>query len=221
MCLCVCVLPFVKKRARSKARPVLQREFGMTLPCATASRRRPGCPSPPIRAGQLPDARLSGEGRLREGLQGDGHELHGVVVRRRAVGARGLRSGVQRWMMAHSPPSPHPHAHWAPTTPPQSAGPVAWLVVGMLAGQAVRAMVAMFAARARCDDGPAAYLADEQVVACMGAVVAFWYCFLLFSLFMGCPPESNVVFAFLPGGHSRGLSCSGLPAAGNLPCSSA
>ena len=66
----------------------------------------------------------------------------------------------------------HPHAHGLHDAA-AIRGAVAWLVVGMLAGQAVRAMVAMFAARARCDDGPAAYLADEHVVACMGAVVAF------------------------------------------------
>ena len=124
----------------------------------------------PHQVGQLFDA-VDRERRLREGLQRDGHELHGVVVGRHAVRVElpAATASVDDGPLATLA---HPHAHGLHDAA-AIRGAVAWLVVGMLAGQAVRAMVAMFAARARCDDGPAAYLADEHVVACMGAVVAF------------------------------------------------
>lgn len=121
--------------------------------------------------GHLLDA-LQWERRLTQGPHGDGHELHGIVVRRHTVGAErsaALAAVDDRPFTTPAYPNRH-RLHDAAAV----RGPVAGLDVYVQAGEAVGAVVAVVAAGLlRCAES-AADLAGEGVIAGMGLVVAFF-----------------------------------------------
>lgn len=123
--------------------------------------------------GHLLDA-LQWERRLTQGPHGDGHELHGIVVRRNTVGAErtaALAAVYDRPFTALAYPDRHRLHNTAAVR-----GPVAGLDVYMQAGKAVGAVVAVVAAGIlRCAE-PTADLAGKAVAAGMGLVVAFFKC---------------------------------------------
>ena len=115
---------------------------------------------------------LNGEGRIADGLHGDGHELDGVVVRRTPVGAERAApaAAVDDRPFAVFP---NPHSHRLH----QSAAvrcPVARFNVQMHGTQAVGAMVPVVAPRARRDDGIAAVPAGEPFLAGVSLKIAFY-----------------------------------------------
>lgn len=118
---------------------------------------------------------FQGEGRLTQGLHGDAHELHGIVVRRHAVGAQRAAALAAVYDGPLAAPA-HPdryRLHNAAAV----ALPVARLYVNMQAGQAVGAVVAMAAARVLRGAQPAADLAGERVIACVSFIVTIFKCF--------------------------------------------
>lgn len=121
--------------------------------------------------GHLLDA-LQWERRLAQRLHGDGHELHGVIIRRHTVGAErsaALAAVYDRPLAALAYPDRH-RLHDAAAVD----GPVAGLDVYMQAGKAVGAVVTVVAAGIlRCAE-PATDLAGKAVAAGMGLVVAFF-----------------------------------------------
>ena len=121
--------------------------------------------------GHLLDA-LQWERRLTHGPHGDGHELHGIVVRRHTVGAErsaALAAVDDRPLAALAYPDRH-RLHDAAAV----GSPVAGLDVYMQAGKAVGTVVAVVAAGIlRCTE-PATDLAGKAVAAGMGLVVAFF-----------------------------------------------
>ena len=121
--------------------------------------------------GHLLDA-LQWERRLTQGPHGDGHELHGIVVRRHTVGTErsaALAAVDDRPFTAPAYPDRH-RLHDAAAV----GSPVAGLDVYVQAGEAVGAVVAVVAAGLlRCAES-AADLAGESVIAGMGLVVAFF-----------------------------------------------
>ena len=114
---------------------------------------------------------LHREGWFTEGLHGDSHKLYRVIVRRNTVGAQ--RSAPSA-TMDYRPFAvlSHPDRNSIHNTAAVGSA-VARLDVQMQAGKAVRAMVAMIAARALRRDTPSADLAGEAVVAGMGFVLSF------------------------------------------------
>lgn len=112
------------------------------------------------------------ERRLTQGPHGDGHELHGIVVRRNTVGAEraaALAAVYDRPFTAPAYPDRH-RLHDAAAV----GSPVAGLDVYVQAGKAVGAVVAVVAAGLlRCAES-AADLAGKGVAAGMGLVVAFF-----------------------------------------------
>lgn len=121
--------------------------------------------------GHLLDA-LQWERRLAQRPHGDGHELHGIVVRRHTVGAErsaALAAVDDRPLAALAYPDRHRLHNTAAVR-----GPVAGLDVYVQAGEAVGAVVTVVAAGIpRCAE-PTADLAGEGVIAGMGLVVAFF-----------------------------------------------
>ena len=121
--------------------------------------------------GHLLDA-LQWEWGFTQGLHGDGHELHGVIIRRNTVGAErsaALAAVYDRPLAALAYPDRH-RLHDAAAV----GGPVAGLDVYMQAGKAVGAVVTVVAAGIlRCTE-PATDLAGKAVAAGMGLVVAFF-----------------------------------------------
>ena len=121
--------------------------------------------------GHLLDA-LQWEWGLAQGLHGDRHELHGVIIRRHTVGAEraaALAAVDDRPLAALAYPDRHRLHNTAAVR-----GPVAGLDVYMQAGKAVGAVVAVVAAGPlRCAESTAD-LAGEGVIAGMGLVVAFF-----------------------------------------------
>ena len=121
--------------------------------------------------GHLLDA-LQWEWGLAQGLHGDGHELHGIVVRRHTVGAErsaALAAVDDRPLAALAYPDRHRLHNTAAVR-----GPVAGFDVYMQAGKAVGAVVTVVAAGIlRCTE-PATDLAGKAVAAGMGLVVAFF-----------------------------------------------
>lgn len=121
--------------------------------------------------GHLLDA-LQWEWGLTQGPHGDGHELHGIVVRRHTVGterAAALAAVDDRPFTTPAYPDRH-RLHDAAAV----GSPVAGLDVYVQAGKAVGAVVAVVAAGPlRCAES-AADLAGEGVIAGMGLVVAFF-----------------------------------------------
>lgn len=115
---------------------------------------------------------LQWERRLTQGLHGDRHELHGIVVRRHTVGAERaatLAAVDDRPFTTPAYPDRH-RLHDAAAV----RGPVAGLDVYVQAGKAVGAVVAVVAADLlRCAES-AADLAGEGVIAGMGLVVTFF-----------------------------------------------
>ena len=121
--------------------------------------------------GHLLDA-LQWEWRLTQGPHGDGHELHGVIIRRNTVGAEraAALAAVDDGPFAASA---HPNSHWLHDAAAVGR-PVAGLDVYVQAGEAVGAVVAVVAAGLlRCAES-AADLAGKGVIAGMGLVVAFF-----------------------------------------------
>ena len=121
--------------------------------------------------GHLLDA-LQWERRLTQGPHGDGHELHGIVVRRHTVGAEraaALAAVDDRPLAAPA----YPDRHWLHDAAAVGR-PVAGLDVYVQAGEAVGTVVTVVAAGIlRCAE-PTADLAGEGVIAGMGLVVAFF-----------------------------------------------
>ena len=121
--------------------------------------------------GHLLDA-LQWERRLTQGLHGDGHELHGVIIRRNTVGAEraaALAAVDDRPLAALAYPDRH-RLHDAAAV----GRPVAGLDVYVQAGEAVGAVVAVVAAGPlRCAES-AADLAGKAVTAGMGLVVVLF-----------------------------------------------
>ena len=121
--------------------------------------------------GHLLDA-LQWERRLTQGLHGDGHELHGIVVRRHTVGAEraaALAAVDDRPLTAPAYPDRH-RLHDAAAV----GSPVAGLDVDVQAGKAVRAVVAVVAAGVLRRAEPAADLAGKGILAGVRLVVAFF-----------------------------------------------
>ena len=121
--------------------------------------------------GHLLDA-LQRERRLTQGLHGDGHELHGVVVRCHAVGAEraAALAAVDDGPLA-APAHPYGHRlHDAAAV----AGAVARLNVHMQAAQTVGAVVAVVAAGALRRAEPPTDLAGEGVAAGVCLVIALF-----------------------------------------------
>ena len=121
--------------------------------------------------GHLLDA-LQWERRLTQGLHGDRHELHGVIIRRNTVGAEraaALAAVDDRPLAAPAYPDRH-RLHDAAAV----GGPITGLDIYVQAGEAVWAVVTVVAAGLlRCAES-AADLAGEGVIAGMGLVVAFF-----------------------------------------------
>ena len=112
---------------------------------------------------------LQRERRLAQRLHGDGHELHGVVVRSHAVGAERTTAPASvddRPFAALTHPDGD-RLHDAAAV----AGAVAWLYVHMKAGKAVRTMVSVVAAGVFRRTEPAADLAGKRVVTGVGLIL--------------------------------------------------
>ena len=121
--------------------------------------------------GHLLDA-LQWERRLTQGPHGDGHELHGIVVRRHTVGAEraaALAAVDDRPLAAPAYPDRH-RLHDAAAV----GSPVAGLDVFVQAGEAVGAVVAVVAAGVLRRAEPAADLAGKGILAGVRLVVAFF-----------------------------------------------
>ena len=112
------------------------------------------------------------ERRLTQGPHGDGHELHGIVVRRNTVGAEraaALAAVYDRPFTAPAYPDRH-RLHDAAAV----GSPVAGLDVYVQAGKAVGAVVAMLGAGRVGGHQPPAHLAGKAVVAGVIFVVALF-----------------------------------------------
>ena len=121
--------------------------------------------------GHLLDA-LQWERGLAQRPHGDGHELHGVIIRRSTVGAErsaALAAVYDRPLAALAYPDRHRLHNTAAVR-----GPVARLDVYMQAGKAVGAVVTVVAAGILWCAEPTADLAGKAVAAGMGLVVAFF-----------------------------------------------
>ena len=121
--------------------------------------------------GHLLDA-LQWERRLAQRPYGDGHELHGIVVRRHTVGAErsaALAAVDDRPLAALAYPDRHRLHNTAAVR-----GPVAGLDVYVQAGKAVRTVVAVVAAGVLRRAEPAADLAGKGILAGVRLVVAFF-----------------------------------------------
>lgn len=111
---------------------------------------------------------LQGKGRQREGFEGNGHQLHGVVIPRHPVGAELAAPAAP---VNHRPllffPHPHPDGvHDAAAV----CGAVSRLLVHVEAAQAVGAVVAVVAPRGGGKDQPVADPAGKGIVAAMGFI---------------------------------------------------
>ena len=121
--------------------------------------------------GHLLDA-LQWERRLTQRPHGDGHELHGIVVRRHTVGAErsaALAAVDDRPLAALAYPDRHRLHNTAAVR-----GPVAGFDVYMQAGKAVGAVVAVVAAGALRRAEPPTDLAGEGVAAGVCLVIALF-----------------------------------------------
>ena len=115
---------------------------------------------------------LQRERRLTQGPQGDAHQLYGIVVRSRPVGAEGAAAAaaVDDGPLAALA---HPHRHRL-HDPAAVCGAVARLDVHMQAAKAVAAVVPVLRARMLRRHQSAADLAGEAVLTGMCFVVAFF-----------------------------------------------
>ena len=133
---------------------------------------------------------LQREGGRGQGLHGDGHELHGVVIRRHPVGRQGAAPAAA---VDNGPLAVFPHPHGDGVH--QSAavgGAVAGLHVQVEAGQAVGAVVAVVRPRAGGDHRAAAVFAGKAVRTGVGLIVSALVLLALVDPVHGkIPPESN------------------------------
>ena len=118
---------------------------------------------------------LQRKGGQGEGLQGDGHQLHGVVVGGDAVGIQlaAPAAAVNDGPLAALPDPDTDGLHKTAAV----SGPVTRLLVHMQTGQTVGTVVAVGAARRVGDHRPTAYLTGEAVVTWMCFKVTFFKCF--------------------------------------------
>ncbi len=119
---------------------------------------RPSSPSPPMRR-VISSMRSSGNGGLAQGLQRNRHELHGIVVRRRSVGAEGAAAAAPVDDGSLAAPA-HPDGDRL-HDPAAVRLPVAGLDVDMQTCKAVRAVVAVAAPRVIRGAEPAADLTGK------------------------------------------------------------
>ena len=146
--------------------------------------------------GYLLDA-LQWERRLTQGPHGDGHELHGIVVRRRAVGAEGAAAAAP---VDDGPLAAPAHPDGDRLHDPAAVRlPVAGLDVDMQTCKAVRAVVAVAAPRVIRGAEPAADLTGKGVAAGVVLIIAlFQGLSLVFTVHCVFPPDA--VFFASPGG---------------------
>lgn len=125
--------------------------------------------------GKLADA-LDGEGRLAERLQGDAHELHGVIVGGDSVGRKRTAAAAA---MDDCPLAVFAHPNRDGVHNSAAVGlAVAGFNVNVQAAKAVWAMVAVVAARTLRNYLAPADLAGENLLAGVVFVVAFFKFFL-------------------------------------------
>ena len=115
---------------------------------------------------------VNGKGRHCQRLHGNGHEFHGIVIGRHAVGAE---ASAHPATVNDRPLSvfPHPDCHRIHITAAVGL-PVSRLHIHMQAGQAVRTVIPVPASGTLRHYQPTAYLTGKCFITCVVFVVSFF-----------------------------------------------
>lgn len=126
---------------------------------------------------------LDGEGGISDGLHGDGHELHRIVVCRYAVGTHhcAAAAAVDDCPLAVLT---DPYCHGFHQFPAVCLS-VTGFYIQMQTVQAVGTMISVIGPSAAGRDEPSAVFACKAFFTGMGLIIAFFVFFLLLSRFIG------------------------------------